>query len=542
MSGNLTAADRDPATAGSDSRAGTLGREAGGTPTREVELKLAVPPAELVRLVRDDGLRDLGAEAPGEARLLTTYYDTGDLALAAAGLALRVRRQGRSIVQAVKSLDRLGDAAAVAVRREWEWQLAKPAPDVSLLVRDGVADLLPAGALERIGPIFTTDFRRTSYRIRPDPLTEIEVALDSGEIRAGVAHRPISEIELELKSGRLDALFELALDLQRRVPLRISPESKAEAGFALMAARPPAPSAPALPSLTPIATTAEGFRHVMRHGIGHLLANEGAALTCGDPEAVHQMRIALRRLRTALSLFSAGLVPDEAAHHRDELGWLAGRLGPARSWDVLCDETLAGFASRHGGSDPGFAALQAAAEDSARAAHRKAAEGIRSPRYTTLLLTLGGWIESGRWQAPGPETAALLARPLREPAALWLGELQRKVGKAGRGLARLDEEERHRLRLRVKRLRYAAELLRGLYPAAAGPYLDALERLQDRLGGLNDLATARRMVEALAEEADRPARAAARDVCSWIERRMGKRLAALAEDWDSFGSTAPFWL
>ena len=168
-------------------------------------------------------------------------------------MALRVRRQGAQYFQTVKTLGggNSGDAAAVAVRREWDWPITGEDPDISLLTLDGIRDLVPQDALPEIRPMFTTDFQRTTLMLRPDPLTAIEVALDTGEIRAGTTYRPISEIELELKAGPVTALFDLARELQRIVPMRISADNKASAGFALVTGRLPEPAkAPPL-GLTP---------------------------------------------------------------------------------------------------------------------------------------------------------------------------------------------------------------------------------------------------------------------------------------------------
>jgi len=516
---------------------------AAGTAAREVELKLFVAPGDLARLARHPSLVSLQQGTAASHRLYTVYYDTPDLQLAAHGIALRVRRQGAECIQAVKTVNSgtPGDAAAVAVRREWEWPIPTEDPDISLLTTEGVREVVPQDALPAIQPKFTTDFQRTTLLLRPDPLTAIEVALDTGEIRAGIAHRPISEIELELRAGSVDALFDLARELQRIVPLRISTESKAEVGFALVTGRSPsARKAPPL-ALTPAASVAEGFRHIVRNCLSHVLANEACVLADIDDAGLHQMRSALRRLRSAIGLFGDVIASPDADGLKDELRWVAGRLGPARDWDVL-KGFFEAFAEKRG-SDEGVRLLEQAIGDSRRSAHARAVEALYAPRYTTLVLGLGGWLESGRWnEAAEPDTKALLSGPMADLAGVWLAERHRKARKAGRQIRKLDAAERHRLRTSFKKLRHAADFFRGLYPPAlVRPYLEAVERLQESLGDLNDSVVSRRLTETLAMEAGRERRGAAKDFMEWLDRRSHRDLADLPERWREFEKLPLFW-
>lgn len=511
---------------------------------REVELKLYVAPGNLAKLVRHPALVGLQHGTAASQRLYTVYYDTPDLALAAYGVALRVRRQGAQRIQAVKTMnsETPGDAAAVAVRREWEWQVPSDDPDISLLTLDGVREVVPQDALPAIRPMFLTDFQRTTLMLRPDPLTAIEVALDTGEIRAGVAHRPISEVELELKAGSITALFQLAHELQRIVPLRIATESKAEAGFSLVTGALPRPSkAPPL-ALTPAATVSESFRHVVRNCMSHALANHACAVAGLEAEGIHQMRISLRRLRSALGLFDDVIASADARTLKEEVKWLAERLGPARDWDILQTQFFEPYAEKQG-SDEGVRLLGQAIADSRRSAHARAVEALHAPRYTTLMLGLGDWLESGRWnEDAAPDVKPLLVRPMADLAGIWLDLRHRKSRKSGRQIRKLDPDQRHRLRISFKKLRYAVEFFRGLYPpGAVRPYLEAVEALQDLLGTLNDAAVSRRMIDALSADAGRDVRRAAGDFSDWLERRMRRHTGDLPERWRDYERVEPFW-
>ena len=515
-----------------------------GTAAREIELKLHVAPSDLARLARHPALVGLQQGTTTSTRLYTVYFDTPDLRLARFGVALQVRRQGGLYFQTVKTLSAgsSGDAAAVAVRREWEWQISGENPDISLLTLEGVREVVPQEALSAIRPMFTTDFQRTTLMLRPDSLTAIEVALDTGEIRAGTTYRPISEVELELKAGPVTALFDLARELQRIVPLRISTDNKAEAGFALVTGRLPEPAkAPPL-GLTPAATVADGFRHIVRNCMSHALANEACVLAGGNDEGVHQMRGALRRLRSALSLFDDVIASPDAKALKDEVRWLANRLRPARDWDILHHRFFQPYAEKQG-QDEAVRQLGQVIADCRRSAHARATEALYSPRYTTLMLALGGWLESGRWQENADqETLAVAAGPLAGLASVWLAKRHRKSRKAGRKISKMDTKQFCRLRVSFKKLRYGVEFFRGVYAAGSVRlYLEGIDTLHENLGELNDAAVSRRLLKALAEDSSGELRRAANRLSQRLERHIQRRTCGLPDQWHEFEKAKPFW-
>ena len=290
----------------------------------EVELKLAAPAADVPELKR--ALLKMTPAAAGVAsRLITTYYDTPDLALKRQGLSLRVREQSGRFIQTVKTADPSG--ADVLKRGEWEDELAEGCPDPHA-AQSG--EHLPDGIAGDLQPLFETDVTRTTFAIRPAPATRIEAAIDQGEIRAaGGGTEPISEIELELKSGDQAALYDVALQLLDVASIRIEPRSKAERGYRLGDEPEAAPSVVhAEPvALDPTMTVEAALQEIGRACLAHLLHNEAAALAM-DPEGVHQMRVAIRRIRSAISAFKK-LLP--AADRRRLSGELACRRDWARS-------------------------------------------------------------------------------------------------------------------------------------------------------------------------------------------------------------------
>jgi triphosphatase len=280
----------------------------------------------------------------------------------------------------------------------------------------------------------------------------------------------------------------------------------------------------------------------VRNCMSHVLANEGCVLAGGNDEGVHQMRVALRRLRSAFSLFDDVIASGDAKALKDEVRWLAERLGPARDWDILHHRFFQPYAEKQG-HDEAVRRLGQAIADSRRSAHARATEALYSPRYTTLMLELGAWLESGRWQenADG-EALALAAGPLAGLASMWLAERHRKSRKAGRQTGKMDAKQCHRLRVRLKKLRYGVDFFRGIYAAgSARPYLERIEALQESLGDMNDAAVSRRLLKALADSSSGEMKSAAKGLNQWLERHVRRRAGDLPDQWREFEKVKPFW-
>jgi inorganic triphosphatase YgiF len=505
----------------------------------EVELKLRAQPEDLDKLRRHFTARGL---TPDEQHVVTGYYDTPELALAGSGIALRVRRDGARLVQSLKARARAAAGATMgaAARGEWEAPVSGDQPELARL--DDAADrLVPEHLRPALRRIFDTDIRRTRFDLALGEGTAVEVAVDEGRVATDLASRPIAEIELELKAeepkpGDAGRLYELALELQRVADLQLATESKADLGYGLAGAEPPAAAKAASPALPPLVSAVEGFRIIMRGCIGHLLENEQPARSADPVEGVHQMRVAARRVRSAMKLFRPLLASAESGWIADELKWLGNELGRVHDWDVFADGTLA--ALRQEAPDVA-AALAGPAAAWRAAAHESLAASLDAPRYTTLLLTLGAWVEADRWCADaGRRQRRRLESPLDAVAGRLLDGLERPVREAGRDVGELDDAERHELRKALKKLRYGVEFLGELYPRrAVRRYRRPMQRLQRRLGDLNDLVAA----AALADQLRREAEAAAAEARAIFGRRLARRVVKLEGRWRRFAEAAPFW-
>lgn len=477
----------------------------------EVELKLDVT-SDAAALIEAAGLL---AGDPERRRLDATYFDTPDLALKAAGFSLRIRDSGTSRIQTVKAD---GPASAgLFMRAEWEMEIDGDRP-----VLDHTTPILAklGARCQEIAPLFTVTVERCIWNVEEDD-TQIELVLDRGEIRSGDREEAICEIELELKGGKPPALFSLARKLDAVAPVRIGVLSKAARGYRL--AKKPRLAFKAEPiTLSPEMGAASAFQHIAQACLRQFRLNEAVLLLSDrSPEALHQARVALRRLRSAFSVFAPLFEGDEqAAWLRNELREIAAILGEARNLDVLIARANAG---------PLQDRLQSARDE----AYANVETALASPKARSLMLELMGWLTTGAWLdgADGPA---------REFAQSALDRFRRKVKKGGHRLTKADDEARHDLRKDAKKLRYAAEFFAALFAEKKNRrrykrFIAALEDMQDHLGVLNDLATAPGEIHRLGLQDDPEARAllGAADKAPLI--------AAAAEAHEVLVDTKRFW-
>src|SRR5690606_8151220 len=208
-----------------------------------------------------------------------------------------------------------------------------------------------------------------------------------------------------------------------------------------------------------------------------------------DPESVHQMRVGLRRLRSALDLFATAI--ECPTFLQEEWKWLAGELGGARDWEVLATSTLETLGSRMP-ANVDIESLKHAALDQAAANRSRAAQAVQSVRHTRLQLQFAEWMMSKAWRTLAPAgDAPDVNMSLKKFARQVLQHRQQRLNKRSRRLDQNDPETRHRFRIAAKKMRYAMEFFGALYPkSAVRKYLAPLSAMQDELGWLNDAAVA----------------------------------------------------
>jgi len=497
----------------------------------ETELKLRIAPEHLNRLRRHPLLKQLSAARASTRKLYNIYYDTPDLDLHKSAMALRLRRIGKQWLQTMKGDG--GVQAGLHQRNEWETPVAGEALDFAALQACG-AKRLPRAVRDNLQTVFVTDFSRTS-RMLDFEGAQIELSMDSGVIRAGQASRPISELELELKSGQPLQLFRLALRLLDSVPLEIEATSKAEYGYRLYANIQPGVVTAAKSDLSQAKDSPAALQQIIWSCLFHLQANVPGAIRKLDDEYLHQVRVALRRLRVVLGIVQKFRDDDELLAMSNEVAALGLELGRSRDWDVFVTQTLAPVCARM----PQHAGLRQLVDASAQLReqhHGQVCDALQAQDFQRLLLRFGAWMNGDYWRQL-PADAAI---SLPQFAVQILQRRSRQVHKLGKKIDHpAAASQLHQLRIACKKLRYSAELFAPLFPQGrAARYVGALGELQDVLGALNDMTTAQRLLDELGTQAWQETISLVR---GWIAHDYAQRLAEFDRIWRQFSKRKAFW-
>lgn len=463
----------------------------------EREIKLRLTRQAFPRLAR---------LAPDRRSVASVYYDTARQDLRRAGIALRLRRDGGRWLQTLKAEG--VQHAGLAQRAEWELPVRRKALEPLAFPREEIrrttgVDL--ARLAPRLAPVFQTRFTRHSGLVQVDGKASAELAIDRGLISAGRRREPISEVELELISGDTGALMRFAEALE----LPLAYESKAERGYRLAAGRSAAPRKWRMPALDPARAPHEGFAAVFAAALMQIGTNAGGMRGSRDPEYLHQLRVGMRRLRSAIQAF-APLFTDDKPLKR-ALRRLAPALGPARDWDVFLP-TLEKLRAAPG--------AVRSARSRANAARQTALECVASPDFRAFLFRSLRWLESEPWTDAGATLAGFAP-----------GRLEKIYRKTLRKVDLERPKPRHALRVRIKRLRYACEYFAPCFAEeAVEAWLGELRTLQDVLGALNDIVVARALLEEIGAAAPRS-----------LSRREQRLILKLRAAWERFGRLAPYW-
>lgn len=511
----------------------------------ETELKFTLDAAAEARLRRHAGLEAMRLAPRRTQDLVSIYYDTPDQALAAAGMSLRLRKVGRRWIQTIK---RRADDAGNGLFSNHETEC--PAPG-GRLVPSGADPAFAAVAEARAGaplaPLFETRVRRTVERLGAPGGGEIELALDRGTIVAGDLTAPILEAEFELKAGDTGAVFEVARALFDQGPVRFATANKSARGYALArgaAVDEPltARTAGAL-KCAPSASVETVARDVLRDCFAQISRNMVVVAASDMIEGPHQLRVGLRRLRTALAVFSPSFGGGATEPLNDEARRLGQVVSGLRDLDVLIGD-VANLAEL-GLDDAARDALLAALRDLREGRRAEVRAALAAPEAVGFLFDLGRFIEARGWLAPSDyDQTTRLAAPIAEVAPAILGKRRRKAMKLGRDVRNLDSEGLHTLRKELKKLRYAAEMFDSLFPARkVGVYLRALKDIQDSFGSMTDAA----MAEGWLTGPDAPGHGSpdAQRAAGWVLGALAVQVRddrpKLFERWERLAKADAFW-
>ncbi|GAB4534540.1 MAG: inorganic triphosphatase [Parvularculaceae bacterium] len=513
----------------------------------EIELKLRVAPEALPRLRRSRMLHRMLGGARSRERLIATYFDTPDERLRKMGVSLRLREENGALVQTVKRKRRNGGAALA--RDEFEAPIAdaaewpKPAPD-----RKADAAIRKAHKRGELQPQFVIDVRRRAGEIRCEDGARIELAVDQGVI--GEIERdagaPFAEIELELLEGDAGALFEAARPLAAFYPLRPAIDSKAEFARRFVRGALAAPRKAGRLDLGEASNIRGAFAALLNSVSRQFIGNVDAVAEARDPEGVHQMRVALRRLRAAWPVFRRFEEDPQTSVLVAESKSFQTMLGQARDCDVFEQETLAKM-RRAAACDDDLNVLSGLLVARRERAWRTVLDEIDRGRAARLATELGA--AAARWRARAGDPGLAQGPQLKGFAARALRRAWRRAKGHGPDLIALSPAERHALRIDLKKLRYGVDLFGSLFrPKTVSPYRARLRRLQDDLGAMNDAAVAISFAEELRREAagGDPARAAslaraAGLVAGWRLREVDGLLPHAQACWKDLRAAPRFW-
>ncbi|MEM8840427.1 MAG: CHAD domain-containing protein [Pseudomonadota bacterium] len=449
---------------------------------QEIELKIELDPKSEQRVRRTKWPGTYWSEQPVTRTLRSIYFDTVDQRLASAGMALRLRKAGRSWTQTVK----LGHEMNLGLSTADEHSC--PAPGGRLVI-DSIPDPDVVGRLKEqihgnaLAPVFETQMRRTTRLVRVRDAI-IEIAVDVGQITAAEKSEPLRELELELVAGDPRALFELLKHLLPDGGLAISACSKADRGRALandlIAEVENVPRRATRVEFSPEEPVAEVIKGTLTEVCLQVTANHRLAMIEITPDLLKQLRIGLRRFRSALSLFKRQIGGSKVDHLNEEARWFAGEIAKVRDLDVVLTDILAPERELH--EDPGLDALDGELQHRLTVARRRFQPVLAGERVQSFLIDLLAFTMAHPWDR-------LLDKPIASVGGKMLDRRWRKVTECAVELDRFSIEQRHDLRKLLKKMRYSVEFLRSIYPdEELSPFLKRLKRLQTVFGDLNDAA------------------------------------------------------
>jgi triphosphatase len=453
------------------------------------------------------------------SELSDVYYDTQDWRLYRAGYALRVRNtDGQSAEATMKALV----PAEGGLRRRRE--ISEPIESVETL------KVIPGPVGERVRrlagtadlrPLFEVHTHRHTYALRTgtpssgeivedtsgnirqqnseqDAIVVAEIALDESEIFAnGGASTHLSRVEVEVGSDVAihDGVGDFVEVLREALNLRPTRTSKFRTGLSVAGLNPEVDPDLGPTEIDATLSAGEVAFAILRRHFAAMVAHEPGVRLGEDPEELHDMRVATRRLRAALKLYS-DVLPKRSERYERDLRWVAGALGEVRDLDVHL-QRLSEEASANGEVLEEIVALLRERRVEAR---RRMLEALDSNRYERLLASFSGTLRRGRSPTP--------TAPVLEAAPDLLRDRYKKVRKRANTLREDSPPEHfHELRKKGKRLRYALEPLQEIYGKPAQKMVKLLKEIQDDLGDHQDLIVAAGLMEELGVAGDRPPQA-----------------------------------
>ena len=506
---------------------------------QEIEIKFRTDASGLARLLGTPLIKT--ANEFQIENLRTTYFDTPSNDLRKNGIILRVRKSGDAVP--VLGMKAPGTAADGPFHR-MEVEVSSPSLKPNLALFDKVTRKFLTRIIgdQPIEPKFKMQFKRQSGLVTCG-CSVIEIAVDEGHISCGKQRVPLGEAELELVSGNKADLFDLAMGLAENFSLRLDFVSKAEKGFRALLQEKSAPVKAKPIKSKSLATFDDAVMVVISNTLAQFVANWACLRECDEPESIHQMRVALRRMRCGLSIFKRALPNAALEILCEDTRRLTSAFGPVRNADAVRISVLQGplaCAARPENCE----ALRVILEKRRIAAYALARSQIESLAATLFVLKVQRFLVRREWRAARADVESKRVQvQVRKFSKDALDRLLVRVLKRGKGVATISDEERHKLRIALKNLRYGVEFLGALFVGRERrrTYIKKLSALQGHLGIRNDIVVIRTYSEELRGEAGPEAERILDFIMGWYAREASIVDEAVGKSWKKFKRADNFW-
>ncbi len=516
-------------------------------PRTETELKLSLTKKALDRFRRRSSLPKHTVGKPQTRKLTSVYFDTPDLKLYKSGISLRVRQNGKKRLLTVKTGGRIKNG--LSKRREFEREVKKKKPNLNQIkdkaLRQQLAKLIKGNPLK---PVFETIIWRTIRTINMPGNGVVELALDHGEIKSGNKRCSIQEVEIEQKSGSPKALLNAAKTFFSDDPIIVSKQSKAEQGYSLYlgneddALIPVQPVKGGVPELSTSMSVEQALCEVGQQACEQILSNWQSVLTTQNPEGAHQMRIGLRRLRTALKVFKPAVRKSHTNLIRTQARDLARIVGRLRDADVLLLDIYT-RAEKDLFKDDGEAGLAKLLKSNIKRQRHDVQAELQDSRWTEFKLDCI-MFDTAVANA-GKKNRKSDTHYLVELARNSLEQCWNAVARSGQRIDKLSITERHDMRKDLKALRYATEYFHLFYNSdESNQFLKLLKQLQEVFGYLNDVELTGTLPDIVVKHApdNKKLLKDARDVVAWHKTHADDAWDKAKQRWKRLAQLRKFWL
>ena len=508
-------------------------------PTEEIEIKLAVSPEKADKLLKLKKVRKYCEDELGTRRLVSTYYDTPHHVLRKAGVALRIRDDGKKRVQTFK----VPANGPIGLQNFTEFTSTLGLDGLSLekVTDPRLCRFISKKRLttDRLIQIFTTDVTRTTLQLKYED-SRFELALDQGEIwalhKGRMQTEPICEVEFELLSGEVLPMLDLVLDMCEKSDIQPIHLTKARRGYALAhkSLRPTPRKATAIRLDTRMAT-GDAFLVAIGEALEQLFENRVSVLSA-NPTAIHQTRVAMRRLRAIMRAFKSVLPYHERKAFNGEFRWFQQRMSPARDWHVFLDESIPLITAWKPLTDKEYDKVVRIARQERRRATVEAIQHLKSRRHTRMIIQFERWLADIQKYIPKKD----FNQSVGDFAVGVLDKTSRDFLKENRSLSRLPADDLHTLRKFGKKARYATSIFSSLWDKEqVKPYLKLMAKIQNQFGDVNDAVVARQLLWTVTPARQDPELAVI--VQKWSQQRIDRAIKTAAPCWRKFKKSRPFW-